>query len=179
MTEFFPPILEHFCPLFVRIAQMDLTLPRLGLILPRIPSPTPVLYPAVTNPFWGNIHTQNTPNPTPKHPFSWKVGNMDYCLGILDPNWAKCLKSGPLFSRSGHQKNDSYHLIHTFLPTVFMTEPGTQCWLSNSTERGLAGFFSTWQTTFFGIFPLPASSSQAIACSVIACQFTWVRGGLD
>ena len=40
--------LEHFCPVFVQIAQMGLILPRLGLSLPRIPPPTPVFHPAVT-----------------------------------------------------------------------------------------------------------------------------------
>ena len=58
------PLLEHFCPLFIQLAQM-------GLILPRIPPPTPVLYSAVTKPSLGYVHTQNTPNPTPKHPLFW------------------------------------------------------------------------------------------------------------
>ena len=69
MIEFFPPILEHFRPLFLQIAQMGLILPRWDLILPRIPPATPVLYSAVTNPFRGYVHTQNTPSPTPKYPF--------------------------------------------------------------------------------------------------------------
>ena len=67
----FFPIREQFCPLSVQIAQTGLTLPRWGLTLPRITPPTPVLYSAVTNPFRGYVRTQNTPNPTPKHPFSW------------------------------------------------------------------------------------------------------------
>ena len=29
---------------------------------------------------------------------------MKYCLGNLDPNWAKCLKCGQNFSRSGQKK---------------------------------------------------------------------------
>ena len=56
MIEFPPPILEHFCALFVHIAQM-------GLILPRIPQVTPVLYSAITNPFEGYVRTQNTQTP--------------------------------------------------------------------------------------------------------------------
>ena len=64
MIEFFFPILEHCCPLFVQIVQM-------GLILPRISPSTPVLYSAVTNSFQGHVQKQNTPNPTPKHHFSW------------------------------------------------------------------------------------------------------------
>ena len=65
------PILEHFCPLFIQIAHMGLILPMWGFILPRIPPLTPVLYSAVTHTFWGYVHTQNIPKPTPKHPFSW------------------------------------------------------------------------------------------------------------
>ena len=43
----------------------------MSLILPRKPLQTPVVYSAVTHPFLGYVPTQNTPNPTPKHPFSW------------------------------------------------------------------------------------------------------------
>ena len=43
---------------------------------------------------------QNTPFPG----LILKVGKMNYCLGKMDPIWAKCLKSGQNFSRSG-QKN--------------------------------------------------------------------------
>ena len=46
---------------FIQIAQM-------GLILPKIPPPTPVLYSAVTHPFFGHVCTQNTSNPHQKHP---------------------------------------------------------------------------------------------------------------
>ena len=45
--NFFPPILEHFCPLFIQIAQMGLILPRWGLICPeyhpKFPNPCSVL----------------------------------------------------------------------------------------------------------------------------------------
>ena len=46
------------------------------------------------------------PQPTPKHPLSWPdfVGKMNYRLGKMDPIWAKCLKSGQNFSRSGQKK---------------------------------------------------------------------------
>ena len=104
MIEFFCPVLEHFCPFFVQIAQMGLILPRWGLILPRIPPPTPVLYSAVTNPF-RDMYVHKTP-PTPPQNTSFpglilKVGKMKYRLSKMDPNWAKCLKSGQNFSRSG------------------------------------------------------------------------------
>ena len=68
--NFFCPILEHFCPHFVQIAQMGLILPRWGPILPRKPPQTPLLYSAVTKPFRGYVRTWNTPSHTPKHPFS-------------------------------------------------------------------------------------------------------------
>ena len=71
MIEFFSRILEHFYPLFVQIAHMGLILPIWDLILPRIPPPTPVLHSDVTHPFSRYVRTQNTPKPTPKHPFSW------------------------------------------------------------------------------------------------------------
>ena len=48
MIEFFSPILEHLCPLFVLDAQMGLFLPRWASFLPRVPPPTPVLYSSVT-----------------------------------------------------------------------------------------------------------------------------------
>ena len=71
----FAPILDSraLLPTFLQIAQMGLILPRWGLILPAIPPPTPVLYSAITNPFQGYVHAQNTLNPTPKHPFFWPV----------------------------------------------------------------------------------------------------------
>ena len=57
MIEFLFSNFRALLPLFVQIAQMVLISPRWGLILPRIPPPTPVLYSAVTNPFWGYVGT--------------------------------------------------------------------------------------------------------------------------
>ena len=78
---------------------MGLILPGWVLILPRIPPPTPVLYSAVTHPWWGYVHTQNTPKPTPKHPFSWPEleswqhellsGQFGPQLGKMFEKWAK------------------------------------------------------------------------------------------
>ena len=78
---------------------MDLILPRRGLTLTRIPPPTPVLYSAVTNPLRGYVRTQNTPNPTPEHPYSWselEIGqNKPWSvqnrlqLGKMFEKWAK------------------------------------------------------------------------------------------
>ena len=93
--EFFPQILEHFCPLFVQIAQIGLILPRWGLILPRSPPPAPVLYSAVTHPFRGYVRTQNTPKPTPKHPFSWpefESGQNEQPSGQFGPQLGKMFK---------------------------------------------------------------------------------------
>ena len=105
--NFFPPIPEHVCPLFVQIAQMGLILPRWGLIWSRIPPPTPVLYSAVIHTFRGYVHTQSTHNPSQNTPLpclNLKVGKMKYRLGNLDPSWAKCLKSGQKFLEVGKEK---------------------------------------------------------------------------
>ena len=59
LLPFFSPILEHFCLFFIQIAQMGLILPRLGLVFPKMPAPIPVLYSAVTHPFWGYVRKQN------------------------------------------------------------------------------------------------------------------------
>ena len=60
---------------------------------------TSVLYLAVTHPFLGYVHTQNTPKPTPKHPFSWPElesgqnelpsGQFGIQLGKMIEKWAK------------------------------------------------------------------------------------------
>ena len=82
---------------------MDLILPRRGLILPRIPPPTRVLYSAVTHSFWGYVRTQDTPNPTPKHPFAWPELESEQNLpsGQPGPHLGKMFENGQNFSRSG------------------------------------------------------------------------------
>ena len=107
MIEFFLPnsraLLPTFrtnCPDWSHFAQM-------GLILPRIPPPTPVLYSAATKTFLGYVQTRNTPSPTPKHPFSlpdFESGQNELLSGQNGPHLAKCLKSGQNFSRSGQKK---------------------------------------------------------------------------
>ena len=50
----------------------------------------------VSGPDSGAVH-KTPPNPPQNTPFpglNLKVGKMNYRLGNLDPNWAKCLKSG-------------------------------------------------------------------------------------
>ena len=101
MIELFSPILDsHFRTFFVQIAQM-------GSHFAQNTATAPVLFSAVTNPFRGYVCTQNTPNPTPKHPSSWpdfESGQNQLLSGQMDPNWANFLKSGQNISRSG-QKN--------------------------------------------------------------------------
>ena len=114
MIEFPPPILEHFCPFLVQIAQMGLILPRMGLILPRTPLPTLFFTQQLHIPF-GDMYTHKTPPTPPKNaPFpGLKSGKTNHRLDNLDPNWAKCseseqyFSSGQNFSRSGQK-----HFIH-------------------------------------------------------------------
>ena len=89
--NFLSPILEHFCPLFAQIAQMGLILPRWGLILPRVPPPTPVLTQQSDTPFGDMYEYKTPPTPPQKNPFpglNLKVGKINYHLGKTDPNWA-------------------------------------------------------------------------------------------
>ena len=89
---------------------MGLILPRWGLILPRIPSPTPV-YSALTNTFWGYVH--NTPYLTPKHPFpglKLKVGKWTTVCVKLIPMWQNIWKVGKTFLEVGKKK---YSWCHT------------------------------------------------------------------
>ena len=102
---------------------MGLILPRWGLILPRIPTPNPFLYSAVTHSFLGYVRTHNTPKFTSKHPFSWpelESGPMNYHLGKMDPTWAKCLKNGQNFSRSRPKKkySSTQPTNHTYAPSL-------------------------------------------------------------
>ena len=95
--NFFCQILEQFLLTFRTNCPDG---PRWGLTLPRIPPPTSVLYWAVTNPFRGYVHTQNTPNPTPKHPYSWpefESAQNELQSGQNGPQLGKYLKSGKPF----------------------------------------------------------------------------------
>ena len=59
------------------------------------------------------VRTQNTPKPTPKHPFSWpelESGQNELPSGQFGPQLGKCLKSGQNVSRSGQK-----HFIILFL----------------------------------------------------------------
>ena len=92
MIEFFPPNARALLPTFRTNCQMPvgLILPRWGLILPRIPPQTPILYSAVTHPFRRLCVHKTPPSPPQNTPFpglNLKVGKMNYRLGNLDPNW--------------------------------------------------------------------------------------------
>ena len=54
------------------------------------------------------MYVHKRPSSPPKNtPFpgqNLKVGKMNYSLGNLDPNRAKCLKSGQIVSRSGQKQ---------------------------------------------------------------------------
>ena len=110
MIEFFCPILEHFCPLFINcpdgshfaqmgshFAQNTTTNP--CSLLSQSQTPFADMY----------IHEtlQTSPQNTPFPGLKSKVCKMNYSLFKMDPNWAKCLKSGPNLSRSGQK-----HFIH-------------------------------------------------------------------
>ena len=41
------------------------------------------------------------------------MGKINYSLGKMDPNWAKCLNSGQDFSRSGQKKIIHFDMIFT------------------------------------------------------------------
>ena len=111
MIEFFPPILEHFCPPFIQIAGL---LPRWVSFCPdRVlfcpeyhPHPLVFTLPSQT-PFRDmNIH-KTPPTPHQNTPFpglNLKVGKINYRLGRMDLFWAKCLKNGQNFSRSEQKK---------------------------------------------------------------------------
>ena len=67
---------------------------------------------------------QNTPFPS----LNMKVGQINYILGILDPKWAKCLKSGQNFSRNGQKKNIHLQIVdasshHCILSSRTFTPP--------------------------------------------------------
>ena len=64
MIEFFFPILVHFCPLFVQIAQMESH-------FAQNTTSNPCSLLSRHTPFLGYVRAQNTTKPTPKHHFFW------------------------------------------------------------------------------------------------------------
>ena len=102
----------------------------MGLILPRIPPQTPVLYSAITNPFLGYMYIHKTPPTPPQNTIfpclKLKVGEINCCLGKMYPVCAKCLKIGQIFSRSGqkkiihHQEVSTARLLHENFDVPFL-----------------------------------------------------------
>ena len=89
------------------------------------------------NPFWdAYVHKRpQSPPPNTLPPcLSLKVSKMNYSLGSLDPNWAKCLKNGQNFSRRG-KKTYSWPKVSittsltSFLKTWFHKVLVSQVWL--------------------------------------------------
>ena len=114
MIKFVLPNSRDFCPIFVQIAQMGIILPRWVLILPKYHHQPLFFTQQSLNPF-GDMYKHET-HPTPPQNTAFpglilKVGKMNYCLGKMDPIWAKCLKGGQNFSRSGQKKIIHYNVI--------------------------------------------------------------------
>ena len=104
MTEFFLLNSRALLPFFVLIGQTGLILPRWGLILPRIPLPTLVLYPAGTHPFRGFITPPASHQSTPFPDLNLKVGKKNYGLGNLDPSGQYVRKVNKTFLEVGKKK---------------------------------------------------------------------------
>ena len=113
----FFPILEHFCPHFVQIAQMGLILPRCGLCLPRVPPPTLFFTQPSHTPF-KDIYIHKTPWIPPQNTlFSGlnlkvgiQVGKISNCPAkwtSIRVNWAKCEKWANLFWKWAKKKHSS------------------------------------------------------------------------
>ena len=84
---------------------------QMGLILLRIPPPTPVLYSAITHPFQGNVRTHNTlkAQAHPKTPFllacTWKWAKCTAVWAIWIPTGQTVWKRGKTFLEVGKKKN--------------------------------------------------------------------------
>ena len=107
MIEFFCPILEPLCPLFVQIAQIGLICPDGDSLCLGYPH-QPLFFTQPSRTPFGEMYVHKTPQTPPENtPFpglNLKVGQINHCLGKMDLNrfnWAKCLKSGQNFSRGG------------------------------------------------------------------------------
>ena len=95
MIEFSPPILEHFCPLLVHVAQMGLILPKWGLTLPRIP-PQHLFFTQLSQTSFGDMYVHKTPQAHPKTPIFLESGQNQLLsgqngsqLGKMFEKWAK------------------------------------------------------------------------------------------
>ena len=105
--NFPPPILEHFCHFSYKMPRWVSFCPYGVSFCPEY-HPQSLFFTQQSDTPFRDIDAHKTPPSPPQNtPFpglNLKVGKMNYSLGNLDPNWAKCLKSGQNFSRSGKKK---------------------------------------------------------------------------
>ena len=72
-----------------------------------LPPPSLVPYSSATQPFRGYVHTQNSPKPTPKHPFSWpelESGQNELLSGQFWPHPGKIFEKWEKISRIRRKK---------------------------------------------------------------------------
>ena len=113
--NFFPPILEHFCPLFIQIAQMGLILPRWGLICPEYHlQPLFFTHPSQI-PFRVCTHTKHS-QLHPKTPlflaWTWKCAKGTTVWAKWTPTGQNVWKMGRTFLEVG-QKKYSFQIFKT------------------------------------------------------------------
>ena len=100
--NFFPPILVHFCPLFLRIGHTLSHFAQMGFHFAQNTTPNPCSLLCRHIPFsricMYTIHPQTPSQNTPFPGLNLKVCKMNYILGNLDPIWAICLKTEQIFS---------------------------------------------------------------------------------
>ena len=121
IIEVFPPILEPFCPLFVQIAQMGLTLPRWGhpqTLFFTQPSHNPIAS--------GDIYKHKTPQSPPKTPLSWPEVRLNLKVNNLDPNCAKCFEKWFLEMGKNNLLMSYVLLLQVWLCSV-MRHSGPKC----------------------------------------------------
>ena len=107
----FPPTLEHFYPLFTQIAQMGLILPRLGLILHRIPpgpNPNPCSWLSRHTPLFGICTYTKQPKHHPKTPlflaWIWKWAKLTTVWATWTPTGQNVWNVDKSFLEIGKKK---------------------------------------------------------------------------
>ena len=116
------PILEHFWPHIIQIAQIGLILPRWGLILPRKPPPSPVLYSAVTKPL---LRYTKHLQPHPKTPlflaWTWKWAKSTTIWAIWTSTGQNVWKVGKTFLEVGKKKNVHRTMVFNNIFLVYIS----------------------------------------------------------
>ena len=131
--NFVLPILEHFCPLFVQIAETHSFCPDGVSFCPDYHHQPLIFTQQPQTPFRDMyVHKKNTPTPPQNTPFpdsNLKVGKMNYPLGKSDPNWAKCLKRGQKFKK----------WANLFYSCILSGDSGLGIWLDQSENEDPSG----------------------------------------